>query len=72
MSQGDQKAHKSAIENLELATFSKQAHNEECSQQVGEVWTKMNFLKWIIEVDEVTYFLDLLYLENHPQSFEIQ
>ena len=33
MSQGDQKAHKSAIENLELATFSKQAHNEECSQQ---------------------------------------
>ena len=31
---GDQKAHESAIESFELATFSKQAHNEECSQKI--------------------------------------
>ena len=37
---GGQKSHKSENENLELATFSKQAQNEECSQQV---WTKIQF-----------------------------
>ena len=31
---GDQKACVLAIENFEIFTFSKQAHNEECSQQI--------------------------------------
>jgi len=34
MTPGDQKAQESALENLELATFSKQANNEECSQKI--------------------------------------
>ena len=33
-----------AIENLELVTFSNQAHNEECSKKFGEVLTKIQFL----------------------------
>ena len=56
---GEQKALVWETENLELATFSKQAHNEECSQQV---WWSLD-KNFIYFFKKVTYFLDLLYWE---------
>ena len=67
MTPGDQK---SETENLELAIFSKQAHIMRSVLSKSGVDKNSIFYEFFKLT--MTYFLDLFYLENHPQSIEIQ